>query len=177
MTKKTLFIAGLIAVALWVPAAGLAADAATAKAVDQTITWYSYDEGLALAKKDGKQIFLHFYADWCHYCKEMKKKTFTSSAVIRYLNDHFISILVNTDKNRKITGNYFVRGLPATFFLTAPGEKLHLPIEGNRKMSNIPGFIPDKMLLKLLRFVHTEGYNTLTFREYSEKKDAENPNQ
>jgi thioredoxin 1 len=144
----------------------------TGSAADDQIKWYSYDEGVALGKKDGKKIFLHFYADWCHFCAEMKKNTFTNKEVIDYLNQHFVPILVNSDKERKIAGDYFVRGLPATFFLTIEGNKIQLPVEENRKMSDIPGFISPEMLLKLLRYVQSESYNNMTFKAYTEKAPA-----
>jgi thioredoxin 1 len=143
---------------------------AVSAAEDKGIKWYSYDEGLTLGKKENKKIFLHFYADWCHFCQEMKKNSFTNSDVIKYLNDHYVSVLVNADNDKKITGNYFVRGLPATFFLDLDGNKLPLPVEENRTMSNIPGFISPEMLLKLLQYVHTESYKNTTFKAYSEKK-------
>ncbi|MFH0725992.1 MAG: DUF255 domain-containing protein [Pseudomonadota bacterium] len=145
---------------------------ATGSAADDQIKWYSYDEGMALGKKEGKKIFLHFYADWCHFCTEMKKNTFTNKDAINYLNQNFICILVNSDKERKIAGDYFVRGLPATFFLTAEGNKIQLPVEENRKMSDIPGFITHEMLLKLLRYVQSENYNSMTFKAYTEKAPA-----
>jgi thioredoxin-related protein len=147
-------------------------DPKTGSAVNDEIKWYSYDEGGALGKKDGKKIFLHFYADWCHFCTEMKKNTFTNMDVISYLNQNFICILVNADKERKIAGDYFVRGLPATFFLTADGNKIQLPVEENRKMSDIPGFISHEMLLKLLRYVQSESYNNMTFKAYTETAPA-----
>lgn len=145
-------------------------DLGTRSVIGNQIKWYSYDEGVALGKKEGKKIFLHFYADWCHFCAEMKKDTFTNKEVIGYLNQHFVPILVNTDKERKIAGNYFVRGLPATFFLTAEGNKIQLPIEESRKMSDIPGFISPEMLMKLLRFVESESYNDMTFKAYTDKE-------
>jgi thioredoxin-related protein len=147
-------------------------DLKAGSAESDQIKWYSYAEGVSLGKKDGKKIFLHFYADWCHFCTEMKKNTFTDKDVISELNQNFVSILVNADKEKKIAGNYFVRGLPANFFLTVDGNKIQLPIEENRKMSDIPGFISHEMLLKLLRYVHSENYDNMTFKAYTEKTPA-----
>lgn len=146
------------------------------EAAQNEIKWYSYDDGLALSNKSGKKIFLHFYADWCHFCKEMKKRTFVDKKVIDYLNENFVSILIDADKDRKVTSNYFVRGLPATFFLTPDGMKIQLPIEENRTMSNIPGYLSEEMFLNLIRFVHTESYNSMSFKAYSEKNEMpDNP--
>lgn len=92
--------------------------------------------------------------------------------MIRYLNQNFICTLVNSDKERKIAADYFVRGLPATFFLTPEGNKIQLPVEENRKMSDIPGFISHEMLLKLLRYVQSESFNNMTFKAYTEKAPA-----
>lgn len=143
---------------------------AVSSANENQIKWYPYEEGLAAGQKEGKKIFLHFYADWCHFCKEMKKRTFASSNVINYLNENFISILVNTDKEGKLASNYFVRGLPATFFLTPDGKKINMPIEAGKSMSNIPGFISEEMFLKLVRFVHEDSYNSMTFKDYIDKE-------
>lgn len=169
MIKKILILAisCFALILLYGPETGLTAET--------QIKWYSYNEGVTLGKKDGKKIFLHFYADWCHFCTEMKKHTFTNKEVISYLNQHFIPILVNSDKERKIAGDYFVRGLPATFFLTEEGSKIQLPVEENRKMGDIPGFISHEMLLKLLRFVESESYNNMTFKAYTEKEPPVKP--
>ena len=39
--------------------------------------WYSFNEGIALAKKENKHIVLDFYTDWCGWCKVMDQKTFS----------------------------------------------------------------------------------------------------
>jgi len=108
------------------------------------IKWYTYDEGLALGKTKKKTVFLHFYANWCSYCQKMGKKTFQDPSVISYLNTHFVSIRVNTDKERKIAANYRVRGLPTTWILKENGEKI----------GPIPGYItPDNLLLMLKKII------------------------
>ena len=127
---------------------------------ESQIKWLAYEEGLALAKQEQKKIFVHFYADWCAYCKKMDKKTLRDPAVIEYLTDHFISVRVNSDKNRRIARDYYIRGLPSTWFVSSDGEKI----------SSLPGYIEAKMLLSALKFIHTDSYKELSFKEFLNNK-------
>lgn len=113
-----------------------------------TVTWHSYDKGLALAKAQKKKVYINFYADWCMYCKKMDKETFVSSKVAAYLNEHFIAVRVHTDKETATANKYNVRGLPANFFLTDQGDVI----------GNQPGFLNPEMFIQLLSFVKEEKY-------------------
>jgi thioredoxin-related protein len=117
-----------------------------------TIKWQPYDAGISKAKKEGKKIFLHFYADWCQYCHTMKKKTFTDTGIVNYLNTNFVSIKVNSDKSRAVALKYRVRGLPSNWFLAEDGEKI-----GNR-----PGYIQAGDLMTFLKFIHTNSYKKMS---------------
>jgi thioredoxin 1 len=108
-----------------------------------SIKWYSYEEGKALAKIEKKKVFLHFYADWCVFCRKMAKETFQDANVVSNLNDTFISIRVNTDSERDTALTYGVTGLPANWFLTEMGQPI----------VNIPGFIAPDAMLSLLKEV------------------------
>ena len=114
----------------------------------EVINWRSYEEGLVVSKVEKKKVFLHFYADWCVYCGKMAKETFQNPAVISYLNDNFIPVRVNTDREPGTAGKYGVNGLPSTWFLTEMGEAI----------GTIPGFIPPDQLLSMLKEVN--GLNT-----------------
>ena len=152
--RKTSFIAVagmLVCLGLFTQMASFSTVVAAPK-----IKWFAYDEGLALAKQEKKKIFLHFYADWCAYCEKMEKETLRDPAVIEYLTDHFISVRVNSDQNRQLARDYFIRGLPSTWFVSSKGEKI----------SSLPGYIEAKMLLSALRFIHTDSYKTLSFKEF-----------
>lgn len=116
--------------------------------VADEIKWRSYDEGLVVSKAEKKKVFLHFYADWCFYCGKMAKETFQNPAVVAYLNNNFISVRVNTDKEPETTMTYGVTGLPSTWFLTRMGEGI----------LRVPGFIPPDALLTLLKEIN--GINT-----------------
>lgn len=122
------------------------------------IHWYSYEEGIGRGKREGKKIFLNFYADWCHYCQVMEAQTFQNSAVASYLNDHFVPIQINSDKQIKIVKKYEVEGLPTTFFLSENGETIGAQ----------PGFIPPDIMLPLLKYIDTNSYQKMDFNKFQE---------
>ncbi|MCJ7615274.1 MAG: thioredoxin fold domain-containing protein [Desulfobacterales bacterium] len=120
------------------------------------IKWYTYKQGIELSKIEGVKIFLYFYADWCTYCKKMEKETFNDDSVVSYLNDNFISIKVNSDRDTKTALDFGVRGLPSSWFIEKNGERI----------SNLPGFIAADILLNVLKYINTDSYKEMPFREF-----------
>ncbi len=149
MKLKSILIVSLTFFSLWTVLPCRVASAASIK-------WYSHEEGMAIGKKEEKKIFLHFYADWCTYCKKMEKETFSNQSVASYLNENFIPIKVNSDKERKIANRYNVRGLPTTWFISKHGD-----IIGNQ-----PGFMPPDKLLPLLKYIQTNSYKKMSFKNF-----------
>ena len=127
-------------------------------ASSKSIKWYTYKEGIELSKKEGKKIFLHFYAGWCTYCKKMEKETFNDYSVASYLNDNFIPIKVNSDREIKIALDFGVKGLPSTWFIAENGERI----------SGLPGYIPPKRLLNILKYINTNSFKEMAFRKFME---------
>ncbi len=125
-------------------------------AFSEEIHWQSYDKGLAMAKTQNKNIFLIFHTDWCSYCKKMDKTTFKNPGLISYLNEYFISIKVNSDKEKKIASAYAVRGLPTLWFLK----------EDSTKISRIPGYVNADILIKVLKYIKTENYVKMSFKDF-----------
>ena len=109
-----------------------------------SIKWHSYKEGKVLARIEKKKVFLHFYADWCGFCRKMAKETFRDATVVSYLKNNFISVRVDIDKERPTTEKYGVRGVPANWFLTQTGQPI----------TSIPGYIAPDALLSLLKEVN-----------------------
>ena len=105
------------------------------------IKWYTYDEGMALGKNEKKKVLLHFYADWCHHCKKMAKETFQDPSVVSFINENFIALRVNVDKQEKIASNYGIWGVPRTWFLEKNGDKI----------GGLPGYIRPDRLLSMLK--------------------------
>lgn len=132
--------------------------ASAGKASASRIRWVSYEEGLRRGRREGKKVFLNFYADWCHYCQVMEDKTFRDNAVAAYLNDHYIAVQVNSDRERKIAEAYKVQGLPTTFFLSEDGGSI----------GSQPGYIPPDVMLPLLKYIHTDSYKKMDFDKFQE---------
>jgi len=152
MMKKTIKIAVIVPLLLgmWL-SAGWAADS--------KINWLKYEEGLARAKNENKKVFLNFHAGWCRYCIKMEKETFTHKEIIAYLNENFIPIMVDSDKEKKIAGAYNVRALPTSWFLEPDKSKI----------STLPGYVDAKQLLSILKYIHTGSYQKMTFKDFINK--------
>lgn len=105
------------------------------------IDWQSYTKGMNSAQKNNKAVFLHFYATWCSYCEKMEKESFQNDSIAEYLNNNFLSIRVDVDKERNVADKYNVFALPTTYFFTSSGEKIR----------SVPGYISKDRLMTLLK--------------------------
>ena len=112
-------------------------------ALASEIKWHSYDNGMARVKFEKKRVFLHFTAAWCYYCGVMDNKTFKDPAVVSTLNEKFIAIKVDYDKERDTSSFYRVQGLPDTIFIAKDGD-----IIGRR-----PGYITAEQLNIILESI------------------------
>ena len=63
------------------------------------IKWvHSFDEGMELAKAEGKPVFIDFYADWCTDCEIMDAKTWANKEVIEE-SARFVAIKLDCSDN------------------------------------------------------------------------------
>ncbi len=86
------------------------------------IAWVTdLNEGLRIAKENGKPVMLYFTADWCAPCVELKKYVFSDKRVAE-ASQRLINIYVDVDKDYDAIAAYRVRGIPAIFFLSPAGE-------------------------------------------------------
>ncbi len=104
------------------------------------VKWFTYQEGTDLARRQKKNMVIYFHADWCTYCGQMERETFRNPAVIDFLNNRAIAIKVDVDQERRISRQFGVRGLPATFLLLQNGQQI----------GPMPGFIPPRAYLAML---------------------------
>ncbi len=125
-----------------------------------SIDWQPYKEGLALAKVQNKPVFLYFHADWCRYCQMLKQTTFVDKTVLNYLSDNFISITIDTEKEKDLSLEWGIKGLPNLWFLKAD----------NSKISNYPGYAGPEQFINVLKYIRTESYEKMSFSDFLKKE-------
>ena len=141
-------------------------------AKDSNFTWYKYDDGLAKAKKEKKHVMVHFYTNWCGWCKRMDKNTFANQEIKKLLNDGYVPIRVNAESAdkvkvdgkemtlRQVAGSYGVRAYPVTWFLKSNGERI-APRSGYAD--------PDEFQY-ILKWVKDDLYDKVSFNEFMKQQ-------
>lgn len=84
----------------------------------------TWDEALALAKKENKLIFLDIYATWCGPCKKLKKNTFSNEEVGEFYNSNFINVALDGEQTEgaMLANRYHLTGFPSLLFINSNGK-------------------------------------------------------
>jgi len=97
-----------------------------------------HEAGLALARKEGKPVFLMLYADWCGWCKKTMTETIPDPRLSRF-KDKFVWVKINSDKETRYKAQYGQNGYPLMLVLNSDGT-LRKRIDGYR---DAPGLKAD----------------------------------
>lgn len=86
-----------------------------------------YAVSLEKARRDHKNIMLHFYANWCPPCKKMRKVTFSNKTLVEKLNNEFINIKMNVDSQdgRMQAARFGVNGFPVVILMDTSEQILY----------------------------------------------------
>ncbi|MCA8997676.1 MAG: thioredoxin family protein [Planctomycetaceae bacterium] len=87
-----------------------------------------------LALTQNKPILVVFGADWCFYCKKLEKETLSKPDVSKYINETFIPVHLDADKEKKVVKTLKIKGLPCSVVLT-PDAKMIGKITGYKQES------------------------------------------
>jgi len=124
---------------------------------DNPIHWQRWDDAvLAYAKRAGKPIFLSVGYSSCYWCHVMERESFEDDVIAGYLNEHFVSILVDREERPDIDYLYQNAlyamtgggGWPLNMFLDTDGT----PFWGGTYFPNVErhGMKPFGVLLELV---------------------------
>lgn len=143
-----------------------------------SIKWMTIEEALAAREKAPKKIVVDMYTDWCGWCKVMDRDTFTDSAVIDYINNHYYAVKLNAEKQPSFTfkGHVFnlldVGGKSINEFVLAVTNNqpsypslTYIDEEGGI-LTVVPGFQKPSNLLPILKFLGEDKFKSMKFDEY-----------
>jgi len=88
------------------------------------IAWHDYDAGMNLSREGGLPVMMDFSTDWCSWCKEMDKDTWSDGRVINR-SERFSCIKVDGDDRGDLVSKYKIDGYPTTVFLDPDGTEKH----------------------------------------------------
>jgi thioredoxin-related protein len=91
----------------------------TAAMADE-ISWYkTISKGLDAAKEQKRYLMIDVYTDWCKWCKELDKKTYTHPAVIK-LATTLVNVKINPETDpeaKEFITSYQIDGFPTILFI------------------------------------------------------------
>lgn len=87
----------------------------------------TFNDLLAIAKKENKLLFVDAYTTWCGPCKMMAKNVFPQPTVGEFYNANFINSKIDMEKGEGIdlAKKYNVRAYPTYLFINGDGELIH----------------------------------------------------
>ena len=150
--KKGLFILLLIAILL------------PAHAQESGIRFFhgSWDEAVALAKKEKKKIFIDFFTEWCGPCLNMALTVFPLPEVGEVYNKNFICLKIDAEKGegRELAKKYGIHSYPSYIFVNPKTEALIHRSGGNKPAADFIADVQGALNPKLSSIYLNEKYKS-----------------
>lgn len=150
-------------------------DKAAAKSGDVIVKWEKISAGIENARIQKKPILMFFYTEWCVYCKKMDSEVFSDPEISRYMNENFISMRVNPEKDNetiemmgekippaKLMAYTGSNGFPTTLFLS----------DNKKPVTTVPGYVEKETFLSILKYLKEECYkNKVSLDDFIKNPD------
>jgi uncharacterized protein YyaL (SSP411 family) len=118
-------VAGILVGATGYRAIVAADDPQSGTAEAESIHWQpSLKAAHKIAVRENKPLLLVWGADWCGFCKKLEGETLAHPALAKYINETFVAVHLDYDKDEKVRDILEVERLPCTIVLTPQAEQL-----------------------------------------------------
>ncbi len=133
--------------------------------------WYSYEDALAKARKEGKFVMVDFYAVWCKWCKKLEKETYIDPKVAEAIKADFVTVKIDAESSKTVVHEmhqmtmqeladlYGVKSYPAVWFLDKDGNRADV----------LNGYLPPDDFLRYLAYIKSGAYKQMKFEEFAAK--------
>src|ERR1700676_3921704 len=107
----------LIHTVAWSAAGGLLPVALASRAQAQTVDWrYDYSSARKEAVEKGRPLLLDFGTENCFWCRQLDVRTFTDPAISRLLNQQFIPLKIDANRNPNLAEALRIQNYPTIVF-------------------------------------------------------------
>ncbi len=154
---------------------GNGSDNLPAKSEIIPVKWEKISAGFESAETQKKPLLIFFYTEWCIYCKKMNSEVFDDPEISKFMNENFISIRVNPEKEIE-TFDIMGEKLPAAKLMAYTGSNgfpTTLFLDNKKKpITTVPGFIEKGTFLSILKYLKAECYeNKVSLDNYIKNPD------
>ena len=129
-----------------------------------SIQWYTYDQGMILAKEQNKPAMIDFTAEWCGWCEKLDLETYSDEKLVN-LADKLICIKVDADEEKAIARKFRIDGLPTVVFTDPEGNEVH----------RVVGYLDSNDFMKEINTVLGKNSPIETLKEKERSNDRESP--
>ena len=142
------------------------------------VKWLTFEEAVALNKKEKKQFFVDVYTTWCGPCKMMDKYTFADPEVAKILNSNFYPVKLNAEQKEDIifdgtTYKFVPNGASGYHQLAAAilNNKLQYPslvfmTDELKILQAIPGFQQASAFHPIIQFIGEGHYKKMKWEQW-----------
>lgn len=130
--------------------------AAPVTAGEHGVHWLTYEQGLEKQRELKKPMLLLFHLPYCYRCKDMERKVYKDSKVISFINQHFIPVEVDLDKEKQTAKLFEVNYTPTHVFIAPDGSTVLREKD----------VITKSRFERMLEYVAEGKYKTINFDAY-----------
>lgn len=91
-----------------------------------------WEKGKKEAEFSGKPVLYFYTTTWCGWCKKLAGESYTDAEVVKFVQENFITVLVDGDVDKDFGKEYQASGYPNTVFTDSKGKKL-VQVAGYKK--------------------------------------------
>ena len=130
--------------------------AAPVTAGEHGVHWLTYEQGPEKQRELKKPMLLLFHLSYCYRCKDMERKVYKDSKVISFINQHFIPVEVDLDKEKQTAKLFEVNYTPTHVFIAPDGSTVLREKD----------VITKSRFERMLEYVAEGKYKTINFDAY-----------
>jgi thioredoxin-related protein len=142
---------------------------------ESPIIWLSVDQVAGRLQQEKRPVLIDLYTNWCGWCKQMDKNTYSNRQVEQYLRDKFYTVKVDAETHTVISwGGITYQFNPQyrsnEFALYLTHGRLEFPttiiIPPGQEPQAIPGYMGPKDLELLVKYFGEGAYKAQGFDVY-----------
>ena len=143
------------------------------------VKWLTFKEAQEEMKKQPKPLLIDIYTDWCGWCKQMVKTTYSDPNIAGYINSYFYPVQFNAETHDTIeyNGEKYVnkskeKKSPHDLALKFLGQSLSYPstifVANDYKFNLLSqGYLEPKKIEPLLVFTVEGAFRTSSFDDFN----------